>query len=241
MRLCALVLAALAAFAPSRPRAQTAPPSDVLDRVAAVVGDEVITQSQVDLLVQIGVINAASKPGQPAMKLDLKQAREPKLRQSILDHLVAQSLIYAEAQRLAFQRVRPEEVEEALKQFRSKFDNPETFEKFLAENDITEDDLRRIFTRTILTERFRRDSVRLSVQVLPSEAQDYYTKYKDLKIFKECPKDCKEPSCCTPMSKDQGLRRAWAIIYSQREERASQAWIASLRKRQNVQVLLNYQ
>jgi hypothetical protein len=196
------------------------PGEDVIDRVAAVVGSQVITQSEVDLAAQIQLVRLG-RHGQ------LEMARAPQIRNRALEYLTAQAVIYEEARRLAFQRIRKEEVENQLKDFRSKFPSLVAYRKFLSDNELSESDLAEIFRRALLTSRFAEDSVRLNVQVREREIDEYLAKNGDSEIFAG-----KKP--------EEVRELARRLLFRQRFDKALREWIAELRKRTRIRVLVTY-
>jgi len=212
---------------------------DVVDRIAAVVGNKaltgrevIITERDVDLAAKINLLRHSRRE---AIAVDPKGrlaeifavAKRPDVREKALEYLVAQAVVYDEARRLAFQRVRLSEVQKELDDFKAKFVTAEEYERFLSENEITEKDLASLIERTLLADRFSRDSVRLNIPIREDEIREYYLKHQS-----------------SPQLAGKTLEQARTMInqllYEERFPRAWSEWYKELRKRQSVQVLLHY-
>lgn len=184
-----LVVAALAA--PGQARAQV-PDEGVIDRVIAVVrirtgaerGDlpgrspgqraaedtlpaDVITASGLEFearvaMISRGAIAAAEAP------------LDPQTLQSALDNAIWERLLAGEADLLQAFRVEPQEVEAALRAFRSKFPSDAEFTAFLQRNEVDVQTLARTLERSVRAGKVLDSKVRLRAQVSESDVRRYY-------------------------------------------------------------------
>jgi hypothetical protein len=195
------------------------PGSDVFDRVAAVVGKVVITQSEVDLMAKIHLVRLGGY-----QKLAL--SHRPEVRRKALEYLVHRTLLYEEARRLAFQKIRKEDVDRELASFRSRFPNDVAYRDFLGENDLTEEMLGEILSRSLLVNRFADDSIRLNVRVGDREIERYLAENTTNALF---------------AGKNDEERRelARSVLLRQRSEKAMVALLEDLRRRFRVRVFMD--
>lgn len=134
----ALVLGLAVAPAPGAADAPpAAPATEVVDRVAAIVGDEIVLLSEVDEEVYLAGLRGEISLRDPA-------AIETR-RREVLDELVEAKILYAEARRQGI-RVERSEIDRALdatlEDVRRRFPSEEAFEAQLAEEGVTVDQLR---------------------------------------------------------------------------------------------------
>lgn len=155
-----LALALFLGWAEPRPAAAEVGEEVVLDRVVATVdwgegrGHRVIlTWSDLELearvaLLQRGAIGAADAP----LPADTLAAS--------LEWLIAEHLLFAEADQLGLAGVDGEEIVEALAGLRQRFPDEESFERFLERQEAAEE-LPRILRRRIVVDRYLASRLRL--------------------------------------------------------------------------------
>lgn len=90
-----------------------------------------------------------------------------------LEWLIDQTLVAEEADRLQVAQVGREEAEQELRRFRSRFGAPGEYERFLALNDLAEEELAVALARTLRVQRFVEGRVGLAVRVSEAEIDDY--------------------------------------------------------------------
>lgn len=198
-----LLLALLAfalIFAPVVPaRAQGTSP-EVVDRVVAVVRirvggaqsdrafrrqpvraateqetlpPDVITHSGLEFEARVAMVSRGAV-GAATAELD-----EDTLR-SALDNAIWERLLAGEADVLQAFRVEPQEVEAAVRAFRSKFRSEGEFEAFLAQSEMDLQALSRVLERSIRAGKVLDSKVRLRAQVSESEVRRYYDAQRDV-------------------------------------------------------------
>ncbi|MGB8932767.1 MAG: hypothetical protein WCC48_16095, partial [Anaeromyxobacteraceae bacterium] len=90
-----------------------------------------------------------------------------------LEWLIDQTLVAEEADRLLVAEVGRDEAEQELVRFRSRFASPAELARFLALNDLAEDELLVTLTRSLRVQRFVEGRVRQSIKVGEAEIDGY--------------------------------------------------------------------
>ena len=98
----------------------------LVDRVCAVVNNEVITQSEFDMIFR-PVYDQVTKAYQGA---DLQRELET-VRLKLLNQMIEDRLVYQEAQKLGI-KVSDSEIQEEIANFKKQFPDPATFEREMA-------------------------------------------------------------------------------------------------------------
>lgn len=144
----------------------TAARAEVLDRIVAVVNEEPITQREVDELTM--PFFASPEQTGPLSSQEVADAREAALRQLIDERLVVQ------AARQAKITVSEEDVEKRFRDVQGRFGTPEAFERDLAQQGLTRQDLLRRFREQLMARRLIDQQVRSKVTISPAEVERYY-------------------------------------------------------------------
>lgn len=141
---------------------------DRIDRVIAVVDQDVITETELILEARLalalrGAVDAASKQ------------IEARFLTTFLDYLVNQLLISSQARRLGIVEVSDDELAEALERFVDRFGSTAAFEDFLRRFGISEERLNASLLRDLRNGRYvtRRMRVRLMGRELEPTAKEY--------------------------------------------------------------------
>ncbi|MEM6734249.1 MAG: hypothetical protein AAF658_21980, partial [Myxococcota bacterium] len=113
-----------------------------IDRVIAVVDQEVVTEAELVLearlaLARRGAVKSAAKP------------IDPRFLEGFLDYLVNQLLISSQARRLGSVSVSDDEVQQELDRFSDKFPSRSDFDGFLTQFDISEERVRGVLLRDL--------------------------------------------------------------------------------------------
>jgi hypothetical protein len=90
-----------------------------------------------------------------------------------LEWLIDQTLVAEEADRLLVAEVGREEAQQELLRFRGRFASPEEYARFLALNDLAEDELLVTLARSVRVQRFVEGRVGQSVRIGEAEIDDY--------------------------------------------------------------------
>ncbi len=160
-------------FAQSTPQKR-----ELLDRVVAVVGNEVITATELATQLQLVAIQANIRP-----KSEEELAA---LQRRILDQMISDRLLVAEARKDTTLKVRPEDVESALDEqlarLASNLGSPEALARRLEDEGLTLRELRRRYSRDIENQLLRQRLVQRQlgdVTVSRPEVEVFYEKFKD--------------------------------------------------------------
>lgn len=128
----------------------------------AVVAGRVITASELEfearvLLIRAGGIEAATAP------------LERELLAKVLDAVIGERLVVAEADKLKAWRVDPQQLTEAVEAFRARFATRAELDAFLERSEMTPEELSAVLERGLRVQRALDGKLRLRAQV--SEAQ----------------------------------------------------------------------
>lgn len=146
--------------------------AEVVERILAVVNDEIITDQ--DLQVVMAPIVAQYRTIYTGAELSEKvhQARE-----DFLNKLIEDRLVLSEAKRKQV-IVKEIEVDEMIAEVRNKFPNRELFIKALEDQGLTEKKLWARFKDQLMTQKYVNYEVRSKVSVSPGEVNDYYKQHE---------------------------------------------------------------
>ncbi|MEJ2091287.1 MAG: SurA N-terminal domain-containing protein [Syntrophobacterales bacterium] len=138
----------------------------VVERIVAVVNDEVISQSEVDQM-------AKAIESQPGAKLPPGSGK--KLERRLLDALIMQKLAKAEAKRRGI-TVSDKEVEKALEQFKKRngIQDDETLSRMLAKNGMTLKSFKQQLADQMTQERLLAVVAGSKVVVTDNEVRQFY-------------------------------------------------------------------
>lgn len=144
----------------------------IAEEIVLTTGDRFVTLSDLELearvvLVTGGGVEAAFAPIS-AEAVD-----------SVLDFLVNQLLILAEVERLQVFEVTGEEVQAEVERFVSAFPDRNTFDAFLAAQDVGVERIAAIFRRNLRVQRFLESRVRLTVRVEDEEVAAFHAENAD--------------------------------------------------------------
>lgn len=144
---------------------------EVLDKVIAVVNDEIITQSELDrLLIPIYEKYRKTYSGDELV-VRLNQAR-----QGLLSQLIEDKLVYQEAKRLGV-KVSEEEVNSRFEEFKTRFASAAEFENLLKEQGLTATKLKERYRQQIAIRKLQQYEVQTKVIVTPKDIEDYYRRH----------------------------------------------------------------
>lgn len=151
---------------------------DVIDRIVAIVGDEIILASELAGQMQLVALQSSKAPR--------NQAEAEQLRDEILDGMISDRLFLISAKKDTTIRVRPEEVEQALDEHiartRENFDSEAAFSEALASEDMTVRDLRRRFRTDVENQLIKQRFIQrklYGVSVSRHEVEEFFKEFKD--------------------------------------------------------------
>lgn len=140
----------------------------LVDRVLAVVNDDVITQSEFDAVFRPIYEQILQNYHGADQRKQLEQVRIQLLNQMIEDRLVAM-----EAKKLGIE-VSDAEVQEEVEAFKKQFPNPETFEAEMKKDGLTLANIEKRFRERLAIEKLHEGVIRGQVAVTPTEVEEYY-------------------------------------------------------------------
>jgi peptidyl-prolyl cis-trans isomerase SurA len=150
--------------------------SEELDRIAAVVNDEVILQSDVDEQVALFLQRSNAKPD---------SATVDTLRKQILDQMISEKLIVAEAKKQGMTANAADvqkQVDQAIADARQRMGSDDAFRQQLARENLTEAKLREKYRveieRQLLAQRLVQHQLPRK-EVSPADAEAYFKQYPD--------------------------------------------------------------
>ena len=140
--------------------------AEVVERIVAVVNEEVISLSEVEQMAKV-------IQSQPGMKMPPGSGKE--LQRQLLDALILQKLAKVEAKRRGI-AVSEKEVDKALEEFKKKNSIPddETLSRMLAKNDLTLKSFKQQLADQMTHERLLSVVAGSKVVVTDSEVRQFY-------------------------------------------------------------------
>ena len=190
--------------------------AEIIDRIAVVVGNSVITESEI--LREIRLTSFLN-----STPLDFSLASKRKTA----ERLVEQHLIGAEAQASAYPAPDPDELEESIKQTRGRFANPALYKEALAHAGITEGQLKDHLAREIRTLGFLDFRFRPGIQINDDEIAKYFAEHVEPDLKKKHPG--------TDFSVDNYRARIEQTLVSERLDKASDAWLKESHERTHIE------
>ena len=141
---------------------------DIVDKIAVVVNDEVITLSEVDSAVAplYEKYKMLYTGEELAKKVD-------ETRQRVIDQLIEQKLLLGAAKRENVE-VSDRDVEEHLSDVKKGFSSTSDFERALKADNLTLAKLKARYKEQIMVKRFIEKKAVSRVSVSPSEIDEYY-------------------------------------------------------------------
>ncbi|MFN3324871.1 MAG: hypothetical protein ACK5AZ_15345 [Bryobacteraceae bacterium] len=207
MRLCCFIFAlAMAA------------PAEIIDRVVATVGDQVVTRSELHLNIRLRAFLNGESP-----------VFTPDEQRAAADRLVEQSLIRHEMSLSRYPGAEMSDLERTIERLKqSRFAGDEEFQRALAEYRITEEDLREQLLWQLSVLRFIDFRFRPGVQVTEDEMRSYYNQ--------EFLPRWKESGRGAPPSFEESREQIEEIVTAREVDAALDRWIDETRTRTIIRI-----
>lgn len=143
----------------------------VVDKIAVVVNNEVITQGEIDrMLMPVYQHYKTIYQGQDLVaKLD-------EARQKIMGQLIEEKLLLGEAKKLNIE-VDEKDIAGRISEAQKRFGSKEVFEKALAEQRMTIKDLKAKYRDQLMTRKLVEQKVGARIFITPVEVSEYYRKH----------------------------------------------------------------
>jgi peptidyl-prolyl cis-trans isomerase SurA len=147
--------------------------SQLLDQVAAVVNDEVITQSEVDTFLRPLYEEYKKQYPQEQLVQMMGEAR-----QKLLNQLVEDRLAYQEAKT---QKIEVDEaaIDQDLDQFKKRFKNDKELEGLMQREGLSMNEMRERARRQAMIRQLQDKEIRSRVVVSPLEVEAYYKEHAE--------------------------------------------------------------
>ena len=168
-KLIFLLLLALPLFTPLARAAE----EELLDRVVAVVNDEVITQAELDTFLR--PIYAQYSKEYSGAEL-VKAINE--VRQKILSQMIEDKLVYQEAVLMGIE-VKDEDSEKEFQAFKAKMEKPEALDEMLEREGLTMKALRERLKKQAMVRQLQDREIRSKVIVSPAEVENFFKNNPD--------------------------------------------------------------
>lgn len=182
--------------------------ADTVDRIAAVIDQQVLTVSEVGQMAEIRFF--AREAGQSV----------DDYRRAILDSLIAQTLRLRDVERFGAPDIPADAIETRLQEIQGRFASPEEFAQALVRAELTVDDVRTLIKRQLQVETYILERFAPLVFVSNEEIEAYYrTRWQ-------------RQSVALAQARDQ-IRE---ILRSERLARDIERWTGRLRLQANVDV-----
>jgi parvulin-like peptidyl-prolyl isomerase len=138
--------------------------AELIDRVVAYVDRTVITLSELNQAVAFNRALGGDRT---------------KIREETLEGLINRQLLVQEARRLRFVEITDQDVNAELGKLRQRFGSDKGFDSFLADVDVSREQLTRMLAERLLVERFVEKKIGLFIRVSREEAQEYFNAHPD--------------------------------------------------------------
>jgi peptidyl-prolyl cis-trans isomerase SurA len=147
--------------------------SQLLDQVAAVVNDEIITQSELDVLLR-PLYDQYKKEGSP----DEAVQKLGEARQKLLNQLVEDRLVFQEAKTQKIE-IDENEIDDELARFKDRFKSDKELEDALQREGLSMKEMRERIRRQSMIRRLQDMEIRSRVVVSPLEIEKFYKENSD--------------------------------------------------------------
>jgi len=186
-----------------------------IDRVAAVIDQQVIAVSEIDQMVATRFF--ARTAGQS----------EDDYRHAVLDNLIAQALRYRDVERFTPQEISKDSIESRLQEIQKRFASPAEFEGALQKSELSLDEFRALIKRQLQVEAYIQERFAPLV-FIPNEDIDAY--YRSTWVQQRRARGLR----VQPLSEVREEIRA--LLRSDRLTKEIDTWTTQLRGRANVDV-----
>ena len=146
--------------------------NQLVDRVVAVVNDEAITQSELDLYLR-----PMFKELRGQYKGDELGRQFNEVRLKLLDQMIEDRLVFQQAKSQSI-TVDEEEIDQHIDELKSRFPSQEAFQKELDEQHYNLNELRENYRRQIMIRKLHDQEIRAHVVISPRKIEDYYKEHQ---------------------------------------------------------------
>ncbi len=190
-------------------------PAEIIDRIAAIIEDQVITTSEIDQMVLLQII-----PRNSGESMD-------DYRHRLLLWMIAQTLRYRDVQRFGSEDVSKDAIEARLQEIVARFPSPEAFQQAVSKAELSMDEIRALVKRQLQVEAYVEERFSPMIFVPLEEVEQYYRE-----VWLPQRRDRGLPP--QPLSEVRPEIRA--LLKSERLQQEIDRWTEELRSRANVDV-----
>lgn len=142
--------------------------ANVVDRIVAVVSDDIITQSELEESMLPFMADYRLRYGEEKLKDKVDEARE-----DALNRLIEEKLILQDAKRREV-TVDEEEIEERVEDVKSRFESEEEFHRTLEESGITVTRLKQRYREQVMMRKLINGLINVKVKITPTQIGAFY-------------------------------------------------------------------
>ena len=132
-----------------------------VDRIAAVVDQQVLTVSEITQMVEIRFFPRLAKS-------------DDEHRREVLDALVAQALRYRDVERFGAEDIPRDTIEARVEEIKRRFSSEAEFTAALARTELTLDELQALAKRQLQVEAYIQERFAPLVYITPEDIEEYY-------------------------------------------------------------------
>jgi len=146
---------------------------ELLDRVVAVVNDEVITQAELDTFLRPIYEQYSKEYSGTELTRVINE-----VRQKILGQMIEDKLVYQEAVAMGIE-IKEEDEEKEFQAFKAKMEKPGSLDDMLAQEGLTMKSLRERLKKQAMVRQLQDREIRSKVIVSPAEIEDFFKNNPD--------------------------------------------------------------
>lgn len=147
--------------------------AEVVDKIAAVVNDDVITQSELEESMLPFIADYRLRYGEEKLKDKVDEAK-----QDALNRLIEEKLILQEAKKTDI-TVSEQEIDEMLQHVKSRFESEEEFRYALEESGATMTKLKQRYKEQIMMRKLINGLINAKVNISPTQIAAYYYAHRE--------------------------------------------------------------
>ena len=182
--------------------------AELVDHIVAAVNQEVITSSDLAHAV--------------ALNMRLGSNKDPMtLESETLEGLINRRLLVQEARRLRFVEVTDQDISAETEKMKKLFGSDKTFDDFLSEQGMSEQELSRMLGEQLLVERFVEKKVGLFVRVNRDQVQNFFDQNSALYQGKSFP---------------EVQKMIYALLMKRKTEQQLDQYVAELRSKADIRI-----
>jgi len=193
-------------------------PEILIEALVATVNQEVITLGEVEAEARIVLVRRGGLVG-------AQRTVDDGLRSAVLQYLINQEVILAEARRLQLFQVSDDEITREVERVANLFVGEEAYRSFLLQSGLSESDIADIVRRDLRVSKFLRSRIRMVSRLAPQEMRVYYAEH---------------PEEFGALSYDEARPVIEERLGRAQNEDAIREWVSDLKARAEIRVLRSF-